>query len=449
MTLWHADELAKAVGCTDPGFAVTGISIDTRSLQPGDLFVALQAERDGHDFVADAFAKGAAGVLVSRNVTGGPQLRVPDTLAALNRLGAAARARCKAKLIAVTGSVGKTTTKEMLRRALSGFGPVQAAEASFNNHIGVPLTLARMPRDTAYAVLELGMNHPGEILPLTKLASPDAAIITTIERAHVGLMGSIGAIMLEKASIFQGLRPGGTAIIPYESRFYEALSALVPSGMHQLSFGHDPAADAHLISAGSDAVSCHVIGSVAGKKLDFILAAPGAHMAMNAMAALAACHAIGLNFQKAAENLEGFTPISGRGLRRVIHVDGGKAYLLDESYNASGASIRAALAVLALQPGRHVAVLGDILELGDEAASEHLALQKDLLQTADTVFTCGSMMGQLFQALPADRRGAHAPTAAALAPIVKSALRHNDAVLVKGSYGSRMRDVVSLLEGPY
>ncbi|MDE8348768.1 MAG: UDP-N-acetylmuramoyl-tripeptide--D-alanyl-D-alanine ligase [Acidocella sp.] len=449
MTLWRADELAKAVGSHDPGFAVTGISIDTRSLQPGDLFVALQAERDGHDFVADAFAKGAAGALVSRDVTGGSQLRVPDTLAALNSLGSAARARCPAKLIAVTGSVGKTTTKEMLRRILGGFGLTHAAEASFNNHIGVPLTLARMPRETAFAVLELGMNHPGEILPLAKLASPDAAIITSIERAHVGLMGSIEAIMLEKASIFQGLRAGGTAIIPYDSRFHVALSALVPAGLPQFSFGEGEFAEARLLSAESDPVSCDVKAIVAGIKVEFILGAPGRHMAMNAIAALAACHAIGLDVVKAAEKIEAFMPVSGRGLRHIINIGGHRVYLLDESYNASAASIRAALEVLALQPGRKIAVLGDILELGDQAEVEHLALRDDVLQYADHVFTCGDMMGRLFETLPTDRRGAHAPTAAALAPIVKSALRHNDAVLVKGSYGSRMRDVIALLEGPY
>ncbi len=450
MTLWHADELAQAVGSQDPGFAVSGISIDTRSIQPGDLFVALQAERDGHDFVADAFAKGASGALVSRDMPeAGPLLRVADTLAALQNLGTAARTRCQGKLIAVTGSVGKTTTKEMLRRVLSGFGATHAAEASFNNHIGVPLTLARMPRETEFAVLELGMNHPGEILPLTKMASPDVAIITTIERAHIGLMGSIEAIMLEKASIFQGLRENGTAILPYDSRFYEALSALVPTGREQLSFGEGEFAEARMISAESDPVSCYVKGIVAGTKLDFILGAPGRHMAMNAMAALAACHAIGLDVVKAADKIEAFAPVSGRGLRHIINVGGNRVYLLDESYNASAASIRAALAVLALQPGRHIAVLGDILELGDQAEAEHLALRDDVLAFADYVFTCGEMMGRLFETLPADRQGAHAKTASLLGPLVKSALRHNDAVLVKGSYGSRMRDVVSILEGPY
>ncbi|HQT63360.1 MAG: UDP-N-acetylmuramoylalanyl-D-glutamate--2,6-diaminopimelate ligase [Acidocella sp. 20-57-95] len=449
MSLWQGDELAKAVGSNDAGFVVTGVSIDSRTLQPGDLFVALVAERDGHDFVADAFAKGAAGALVSRDVPGvGPRLRVDDTLAALQRLGAAARARCKGKLIAVTGSVGKTTTKEMLRRILSGFGTTHAAEASFNNHIGVPLTLARMPRETEFAVLELGMNHPGEILPLTTMANPDAAIITTIERAHIGLMGSIEAIMREKASIFQGVRAGGTAIIPYDSRFYEDLSALAPSGIEQLSFGEGEFAEARLFSAESDQVSCYVKGIVAGTKIDFILGAPGRHMAMNAMAALAACHAIGLDVVKAADKIEAFVPVSGRGLRHIINVGGNRVYLLDESYNASAASIRAALQVLALQPGRHIAVLGDILELGDEAEAEHLSLRDDVIKFADYVFTCGEMMGRLFATLPSDRQGAHAKTAALLGPLVKSALHQNDTVLVKGSYGSRMRDVVSILEGP-
>jgi UDP-N-acetylmuramoyl-tripeptide--D-alanyl-D-alanine ligase len=443
--LWEKDELAAALGLARSP-AVSGISIDTRTLRPGDLFVALQAERDGHDFVADAFAKGAAASLVLRDISGGECLVVDDTLAALGRLGAYARARGAARVVAVTGSVGKTTTKEMLRRALAPFGSVHAAEASFNNHIGVPLTLARMPREAMFAVLEIGMNHAGEILPLAKLARPDAAIITAIERSHVGLLGSIEAIAEEKASIFAGLKPGGTAILPRDSAFYQQLLARVPADASAMSFGAQAGADALLTAVTQTDTSCTVNFTMRGESGDFSLAAPGRHMAMNAMAVLAACAAIGLDVKKSAVTLHGFAPVAGRGLRRRIVLPAGEALLLDESYNASGASMRAAFDVLALQPGRHVAVLGDMLELGDEAAAEHLGLKPDVIRAADIIFTCGPMMGRLFEALPEDHRGAHEPDAVTLAPVVKAALRPNDAVLVKGSYGSRMRDVISYLE---
>jgi len=446
--LWEEGEIAIAVGAQGPGFAATGVSIDTRTLAAGDLFVALRDVRDGHDFVASAFRKGAAGALVSRSVDGGPLLLVDDTLAALTRLGEFSRARAKSKIVAVTGSVGKTTTKEMLRRVLAAFGTVHAADASFNNHIGVPLTLARLPRDADYAVLEIGMNHPGEIAPLARLARPHVAIITGVERVHLGLMASEEAIAEEKATIFRGLAPGGTAILPRDSAFLSTLARAVPAGAGKIGFGGRDLAEARLIEAESDAEGCDVLASVAGKILRFRLAAPGRHMALNAMAVLAACHALSLDVRAAAAALDGFAPVAGRGARRTIAVPGGTALLLDESYNASGASIRAACAVLALQPGRRIAVLGDMLELGEESEPEHLALLPDVGEAADLVFACGPFMGALFDALPARKQGAHAPDAAALAPLVKAAIRPGDSVLVKGSYGSRMRDVVAKLESP-
>jgi UDP-N-acetylmuramoyl-tripeptide--D-alanyl-D-alanine ligase len=447
MSLWEQGELAIAAGSRGAGFAAEGVSIDSRTIQPGDLFVALKDQRDGHDFVADALAKGAAGALVLRDIPGAKNLLlVDDTLAALTRLGEFARARAQTKIIAVTGSVGKTTTKEMLRRTLAAFGAVHAASASFNNHIGVPLTLARMPRDADFAVLEIGMNHPGEIAPLSLLARPHVAIVTGVERAHIGLMGSEAAIAAEKAQIFRGLAPGGTAILPRDSAFLQQLGAAVPAGAARISFGARDLAEARLIEAESDSEGCDVLGRVAGQPVRLRLAAPGRHMAMNAMAVLAACHALGLEIGRAAAALDGFAALPGRGARRPIRVDGGEALLLDESYNASGASMRAALAVLALQPGRRVAVLGDMLELGDEAEDEHLDLRAPLIDAADIVFCAGAMMSLLFDTLPPERQGACAPDAAALAPLVKSALRPGDSVLVKASHGSRMRDVIAVLE---
>ncbi len=449
--LWTGEELQAALSARNAdAFAASGISIDTRSIKPGDLFVALTAERDGHDYVAEALAKGAAGAMISRELgLDGHFLLVEDTLAGLTGLAAFARRRSAAKVIAVTGSVGKTTSKEMLRRALGGFGSVHAADASFNNHIGVPLTLARMPRDAEFAVLELGMNHPGEIAPLARLARPHVAVITAIARAHIGLMGSLEAIAAEKAAICLGLEPGGAAVLPADSAFFDQLKSFVPVAARCIGFGANESAQARLLNAASSADGCDVRGAIAGARAEFHLAAPGRHMAMNAMAALAACSALGLDIEKAAAALDGFLPFAGRGMRKVIEMRGGAAILLDESYNASGASLRAALEVLRLQPGRHVAVLGDMLELGEDERREHESLAAEVDASADILFACGPMMGFLFNLLPASKQGGYAADARALATIVQPALRPGDAVLVKGSYGSRMRDVVAALEAAH
>jgi len=440
MTLWTAAELTALFGT---GFDITGISIDTRTLQPGDLFVALSGERDGHEFVDAALAKGAAAALVAKPMAGNV-IVVPDTLKALEKLGAAARARSTAKAVAVTGSVGKTTTKEMLRRMLSGFGDVHAAEASFNNHIGVPLTLARMPQATDFAVFEIGMNHQGEIAPLAGLVRPDIALITCIDRAHLGLMGSEEAIAREKSTLFASLRAGGTAIIPGESGFQPLLRAAVPAGATTLTTGED----AKLLEYEPTATGSHILVNLASGNVRLTLDAPGEHMVRNAMAVLLATQALGLNAPDAAAALDGFAPYKGRGARRPLDLPQGRVLLFDESYNASRASLRAALAVLKLQPGRHVAVLGDMLELGEFAVDEHLALRPDVLASADVVFTAGVHMQHLFDSLPPSNQGAHAPDSASLAPLVKSALRAGDTVLVKGSFGSRMRDVIQALESP-
>ncbi|WP_298215235.1 UDP-N-acetylmuramoyl-tripeptide--D-alanyl-D-alanine ligase [Acidocella sp.] len=440
--LWTAAELRDLFGT---GWDVTGLSIDTRSLRPGDLFVALRGERDGHDYAGAAFARGAAAALVSRPVAG-TAILVPDTLAGLERLGRAGRERSRARVIAVTGSVGKTTVKEMLRRLLAPFGPVHAAEASFNNHIGVPLTLARLPREAAFCVVEIGMNHPGEIAPLAALARPDAAIITCVDRAHLGLMGSELAIAREKASLYAALAEGGKAVIPGDSAYLHLLREAVPEGRGAFVFN---GAEARLLDLANGPEGCEAAAEILGRKVYFRLAAPGRHMAANALAALTAAAALGLDVEIAAAALSGFAPFAGRGARREVDLPGGRRILLlDESYNASGASMRAAFSVLRLQAGRRVAVLGDILELGEHALAEHLALGPALRESADLVFTAGPGCGALFDSLPRAIQGAHAPEAAGLAPLVKAALRDGDAVLVKGSHGSRMRDVISALESP-
>ncbi|MGE4482329.1 UDP-N-acetylmuramoyl-tripeptide--D-alanyl-D-alanine ligase [Acidocella sp.] len=440
--LWSADELKALFGV---GWDVSGISIDTRSLRPGDLFVALQGARDGHEFVEAAFAKGAAAALVSRPMAGNAIL-VTDVLKALEALGQAARARSGAKAVAVTGSVGKTTVKEMLRRTLAAFGKVHAAEASFNNHIGVPLTLARMPRETDFGIFEIGMNHPGEIAPLAALVRPDVGIVTCVDRAHLGLMGSELAIAKEKAGIYAALAPAGKAVIPGESAYLQVLREAVPPGHCALLFNGP---EARLLDMLSGPENAEIAAEVLERKVYFRLAAPGRHMASNALAVLTAAAALGLDVEAAASALSGFAPYAGRGARRMLALpEGGRVLLLDESYNASGASMRAAFSVLKLQPGRHVAVLGDMLELGEHAQGEHLALAPALRESADVVFAAGPHCGALFDSLPRAMQGAHAPDAAALAPMVKAALRDGDAVLVKGSLGSRMRDVISALESP-
>ncbi len=449
-TLWTASDLTTATGGTlTASFQAGGVSIDTRTLQPGDLFIALRGEAgDGHAFVADALAKGAAGAMVHQPVPGaGPLLVVDDTLAALSRLGAFARARFTGRVVAVTGSVGKTTTKEMLRTALSAFGPTHAAVASYNNHWGLPLTLARTPPDAAFCVVEIGMNHAGEIAPLARLARPHVAVITAVEAAHIGHLGSIEAIADEKGSICQGLEPGGVAVLPADSPLLPRLRAAAGDA-RVVTFGTGVGADVRLVQADADADGSDVVAEAGGTTLRFRLNAPGRHMALNALAALATVSG-GLTQadNTAARALESFAPVTGRGTRRHIAVPGGTALLLDESYNGNGASTRAALAVLALQPAtRRIAVLGDMLELGDAGPAEHAALAEPVTRAADRLFTCGRLMRHLFDTVPPHIRAAHAADAATLAPIVAQQVAPGDAILVKGSLGSRMKTIVNALD---
>ncbi len=438
--LWTADALrAGTGGAFRRAFDASGVSIDSRTLRPGDLFVALQGETDGHAFVADALARGAAGAMVHRTdglPDDAPLLVVGDTLDGLHALGRAGRARFGGKVLAVTGSVGKTTTKEMLRTALSAFGPTHAAEASYNNHWGVPLTLACLPPGAAFCVAEIGMNHAGEIAPLARLAAPHVAVVTAVASAHIGHLGSLEAIADEKASVLGGLEPDGLAILPGDSPFLPRMAEAAPGRV--ITFGQAEGADARLLQTGP------VQARICGQTVEFPMGAPGAHMALNAVAALAACAALGLDVSVAAAALSSFAPGAGRGLQRAIR--GGDILLLDESYNASSASVRAALGVLAALPGRRVAVLGDMLELGAFGPAEHAGLADDVASSADLLYACGPLMRHLYDGVPDRRRGAHATDSAALAALVAAAVRPGDAVLVKGSLGSRMRLVVSALE---
>ena len=430
---WTADDLGTATrGAMRTNFAATGISIDTRTLQPGDLFVALHGEHgDGHGHVAEALAKGAAGALVDRDLPG-PTILVHDTLEALWSLGRYARARFRGRMVAVTGSVGKTTTKEMLRAILSAHGPTHAAHASYNNHWGVPLTLARIPDGAAFCVAEIGTNRPGEIGPLSMLARPDVAVITAVEAAHIGNFGSIEAIADEKSAIGDGLGPDGVAVLPADSPM---IGRLAPRAARIDTFGI-----AQIIAMRPDHDGTDVEAQIEDREIAFRINAPGAHMVRNAMAALTAANALGIDGSAA---IASFRPVAGRGVQRQLT---GGIRLIDESYNANGASVRAALAVLQALPGRRVAVLGDMLELGALGPAEHAALAGPASGSADVVFTCGPLMRGLFDTLPPEQRGAHAADSAALASIVAATVQPGDTVLVKGSLGSRMAVVVRALE---
>jgi UDP-N-acetylmuramoyl-tripeptide--D-alanyl-D-alanine ligase len=394
--------------------------------------------------VRAALEKGAAGALVhtlpADVADDAPLLAVPDTLEALRALAAFARARLAGQLVAVTGSVGKTTTKEMLRAILAAHGRTWAAEASHNNHWGLPLTLARTPREAAFCVAEIGMNHAGEITPLTRLAAPHVALVTSVEKVHVGHLSSIEAVADEKLSIQDGLT-SGILVLPRDSAMYPRLRA---GARHPVrTFGRHAEADDRLLAARADEAGTLVEAEIAGTRITTRLAAPGEHMAMNALAALSAAVALGADPARGAAALEGFAPVAGRGARRRIAVPGGTALLLDESYNASSVAVRAAFAVLA----RRVAILGDMRELGEFGPAEHAALA-DAAASADIVHTCGPLMQHLRDVLPEARRGLHAADSAALAPHLAATLRHGDAVLVKGSLGSRMKLVIDAIDQP-
>ncbi|WP_104491220.1 UDP-N-acetylmuramoyl-tripeptide--D-alanyl-D-alanine ligase [Paracoccus denitrificans] len=447
MTLWTSQDAAEATGGgATRDFAVGGVSIDTRTIRPGDLFVALQAARDGHDFVARALEKGACAALVSRIPEGvapdAPLLVVPDVLPALEALGRAGRARMRGKVVAITGSVGKTSTKEMARVALAGQGRVHAAEASYNNHWGVPLTLARMPEDTDFAIVEIGMNHPGEIEPLARLARPHVAMVTTVAAAHLEAFGAIEGIAREKGAIFRGLIQPGTAIIPEDLPVTQLLRDCADdAGAIVIGFGQQGMARP-LKAETLDGVT-RVRARVLGETVDFTLASAGTHFVMNAVGMLAALSAAGADVAEAAKHLSDWRPPLGRGA--VEDLDGIR--LIDDAYNSNPTSLSAGLATLArLTGGRRVAILGDMLELGPDEIALHAGMAGDpAMEAVDLVHTAGPRMRALHEALPQGRRGMHAETAAELAGKVGELVASGDIVLVKGSKSSKVSTVVDAL----
>ena len=452
--LWQAvDAAAATTGRSRRDWKAKGVAIDSRTLQPGDLFIALEGpNRDGHGFVRDALERGAAAAVVTHRpddvAEDAPLLLVDDTQAALDGLGRFGRNRALAKVIAVTGSVGKTSTKEMLREVLRGFGTCHASRASYNNHWGVPLTLANLPPETTFAVAEIGMNHAGEISALTRIARPHIAVITAVAPAHLAFFASTAEIADAKAEIFEGLEPGGVAVVNAETLHSDRLlQAARRYAQDIVTFGTSSSVDVRLAAFASDADGSRVEIEVAGRTLKLHLAAPGRHWAMNGLAVLAVAHRLGLDLAGTAERLAGLRPGAGRGAVREIAWGGGTIRLLDESYNANPASMRAAIDVLGRQPGRKIAVLGDMLELGDTGPELHADLVRPLDEAAvDLVFTSGPLMRHLHDALPASRKAAWAEDSRSLAPQVVEALTAGDVVLAKGSLGSAMRHVIAALD---
>ena len=451
--LWTAEDAVRATGgTTAKGWQASGVSIDTRTLSPGDLFVALTDQRDGHDFVADALAKGASAAMVSRVpdgvAEGAPLLLVGDVLDGLGALGKAARKRSDARVIAVTGSAGKTSTKEMLRAVLSAQGRTHVAEASYNNHWGVPLTLARMPANAEFAVIEIGMNRPGEIAPLARLARPHVAIVTTVAAAHLEAFEGLEGIAQEKGSIFQGLEPGGVAILNGDVSTTGALWDAASGAARRVRFGTSDASDYQLIDAtltdGVTVVRAHRMG----EPILFKIGASGRHFAMNALAVLAAVDAVGADGVLAACDLASWSPPAGRGTRETVALDIVEnrltVDLIDDAFNANPASIAAALDVLAAteppgEQGRRIAIFGDMLELGSDAARLHAEIAAHpALASVALVHCAGPLMGELWSAIPHQQRGERAARAEELADVAHRLVQAGDVVLVKGSKGIRV-----------
>ncbi|CAN7287028.1 UDP-N-acetylmuramoylalanyl-D-glutamyl-2,6-diaminopimelate--D-alanyl-D-alanine ligase [Bosea sp. LjRoot237] len=458
--LWTGARLIEAMGARSQGpvpAAVTGASIDTRTLEPGDTFFAIKGERDGHDFVAAALDKGAALAVVDEAHAGvfpadAPLAVVPGVLRAMEQAGMARRAELSAKVVAVTGSVGKTGTKEALRLVLSRQGKTHAPVASYNNHWGVPLTLVRTPRDVRYGVYEIGMNAPGEILPLAKMVQPDVAVITTIQPVHLAAFESLEGIAREKAAIFGGLKAGGTAIINADIPQTGLLRELALAGGagRVISFGESEEADVRLLGCALKPDVSTANANVLGQAVTYKLGSPGKHIVLNSLAVLAAVEALGADLALAALALSDLTPPAGRGARQVLHAPAGPFTLIDESYNGNPASMRAAIENLGRMPvsgrGRRIAVLGDMLELGETGPELHKGLADAVTGNGiDLVFACGPLMRTLYDALPSHRRGAYAAQATGLEPHVLDALRAGDVVTVKGSLGTRMGPIVKAM----
>ncbi|HEX7925369.1 MAG TPA: UDP-N-acetylmuramoylalanyl-D-glutamyl-2,6-diaminopimelate--D-alanyl-D-alanine ligase [Bradyrhizobium sp.] len=460
--LWTSDAMAQAMRAATQGAlpeGVTGLSIDSRTIAPGDAYFAIKGDvHDGHAFVAAALKAGAGLAVVEtaqrdKFPADAPLLVVDDVLAGLVELAHASRARLKAQIIAVTGSVGKTSTKEALRRVLSAQGETHASVASFNNHWGVPLSLARCPASARFAVFEIGMNHAGEITPLVKMVRPHVAVITTIEPVHLEFFSGIEAIADAKAEIFAGLEPNGAVVLNRDNgQFTRLQKQAKKAGISRIvSFGTDKRAEARLIDLSLHATCSAVHADILDHDITYKIGMPGRHMAMNSLAVLAGASLLGADIARAALSLSQLEAPTGRGLRRTLEVGHGEATLIDESYNANPASMGAALNVLgqaATGPhGRRIAVLGDMLELGPTGPELHRGLNEAVTANRiDLVYCCGPLMRNLWDALSTGKRGGYAESSAALEAQAVAAVRAGDVIMVKGSLGSKMKLIVSALE---
>jgi UDP-N-acetylmuramoyl-tripeptide--D-alanyl-D-alanine ligase len=460
--LWTPSAMADAMRAAVSGAlppAISGISIDSRTVSPGEAYFAIKGDvHDGHDFVAAALKAGAALAVIEaaqreKFPIDAPLLVVDDVLAGLVDLAHASRARLGAQVIAITGSVGKTSTKEALRRVLSAQGETHASAASFNNHWGVPLSLARCPATARFAIFEIGMNHSGEIEPLVKMVRPHVAVITTVEPVHLEFFAGIEAIADAKAEIFVGVEPGGAVVINRDNPQFARLQKQAKKlGISRIvSFGADKKSDARLIDVSLHPACSAVHADILGHDVTYKLGMPGRHMAMNSLAVLAAASLAGADLALAGLALSQAQPAAGRGVRHTLEVGSGEATLIDESYNANPASMAAALNVLGAASvgphGRRIAVLGDMLELGPTAAQLHRGLIDAVKANhVDLVYCCGPLMRNLWDALSTGKRGGYAESAAALEPQVLAAIRAGDAIMVKGSLGSKMKPIVNALE---
>jgi UDP-N-acetylmuramoyl-tripeptide--D-alanyl-D-alanine ligase len=453
VSLWTSAEIAAATaGTASAPFDVTGVAFDSREVGPGDLFVALKGEAtDGHRFVPQAFAQRAAGVLVSEPVDG-PHVLVADTTAALDALGIASRARTPGKAIGVTGSVGKTSVKEALFAALDRAAPGTAHRSlkSYNNHVGVPLSLARMPRETRFGVFEMGMNHAGELAALTRIVRPDVALVTTVALAHGAFFADESAIADAKGEIFQGLTPGGTAIIPYDNPHRDRLiAAAEPYAAHIVTFGRDRRADVHAREGLPGPRGTFVQARLRTCELSFTVGPPGDHWITNALGVLAVVEAADGDLAAAGLALADMAGLPGRGQRITVRLSGGDALLIDESYNANPASMRATLKMLGAEPaGRKVAILGSMRELGPDEARHHAELAGPIAEAGVGVaLLVGSEMKPLADALEGRVDFVHVADAAAAKIEAQRLIAPGDAILIKGSNAIGLARVVDALAG--
>lgn len=460
--LWTTGDMINAMAGRPFGTlpeGITGISIDSRTIGPGEAFFAIKGDRvDGHDYASMAMANGATLLVVSEARLSGlgrltvPMIVVDDVLAALGRLAVASRRRSRAQIIAVTGSVGKTTTKEMLRHVLSPSGKVHASVASFNNHWGVPLTLARMPLDTHYGVFEVGMNHPGEIRPLVQMIRPHVAVITTIAPAHLGNFNSITEIAAAKAEILEGLVPGGHVVLNRDNEQYDFLEQRAQSlGIRNIhSFGQHAKAEFRLAEFNGSDESSALWLTIDGETFEVAIGAPGRHIAENALAAFGVVTLVNADLDKAIAALATLQPEKGRGRRHKLSIGNGSFKLIDESYNANPTSMRAAIALLAAADpaghGRRIAVLGDMLEMGDYAQEVHSELSGPLLAAGiEHVWLAGKDMTALKDALPDSVHVEYRETAEELAKYALNSVAPGDVLMVKSSLGIGFGKIVAAL----